>query len=151
MLCMLLSLTKVLSEGTDKVESNKQDGSVVNTPLTGAAGSKETQENTIPASTPFPENCTGANCTNVPKAKSFYTHIMENKEMLMRTFYVLLAVTSIVLVYFAVKAWRMRRRRNKSRKYGLITTRGSDLEMEPLDGNEEDDDMTVFEINGRQR
>ena len=46
--------------------------------------------------------------------------------------------------------FRTRRRKNKSRKYGLISSSGNDLEMEPLDQDDEDDeDMTVFEVNNR--
>lgn len=37
---------------------------------------------------------------------TFYGKLYENKEMMMRAFYVLLAVTSIIVIYFGVKAWR---------------------------------------------
>lgn len=68
----------------------------------------------------------------------------------MRAFYVLLAVSSIVVVYFLMRAWRLRRKRSKSRKYGLITAKGTDLEMAPLDQEDEDDeDMTVYEMNNK--
>ncbi|XP_076370191.1 uncharacterized protein LOC143256619 isoform X2 [Tachypleus tridentatus] len=36
------------------------------------------------------------------------------------------------------------RKRNKSRKYGLITTPGSELEMQPLDKSDDDDEDTVL-------
>lgn len=76
---------------------------------------------------------------------TWYGKVIENKGMLMRTFYVLLGVSSIVIVYFVIRAWRIRRKHGKSRKYGLITS-GADLEMEPLDQNNDDDDeMTMFE------
>lgn len=72
--------------------------------------------------------------------------IMKNKEMLMRTFYVLLGVSAIVVIYFVARAWRTRRKHGKTRKYGLITNSGADLEMEPLDQDMDDDDeMTMFE------
>lgn len=46
--------------------------------------------------------------------------------------------------------FRTRKRKSKTRKYGLITSSGNDLEMEPLDQDlDEDEDMTVFEMNNR--
>lgn len=37
---------------------------------------------------------------------TLYQKVLDNKEMLMRTFYVLLAVTSIVVIYFVHRAYR---------------------------------------------
>ncbi|OWF41622.1 membrane protein FAM174-like [Mizuhopecten yessoensis] len=86
-----------------------------------------------------------------PNDDGFFGTIVENKDMLLRTLYVLIGVTSVVILYFVFRAWRIRGRRSKSRKYGLITTRGSDLEMAPLDADDEDEDMTVFEMNDRHK
>lgn len=71
----------------------------------------------------------------------------------MRAFYVLIGVTAIVVIYFGVRAWRLRRKRNKTKKYGLITGRGADYEMAPLDADDDDDDedTTVFEMNRRKK
>lgn len=53
---------------------------------------------------------------------------------------------SAPLVSNNIPIYRSKRRYNKSRKYGLITTSGADLEMEPLDQDvDEDDEMTMFE------
>lgn len=92
-----------------------------------------------------------SNSTNSDDNDDFIGSLVENKDMLLRTLYVLIGVTSIVILYFVFRAWRIRGRRSKSRKYGLITTRGSDLEMAPLDADDEDDDMTVFEMNDRHK
>ena len=48
---------------------------------------------------------------------------------------------------------RLRRKRNKTKKYGLITGRGVDYEMAPLDADddEDDEDTTVFEMNRRKK
>lgn len=50
---------------------------------------------------------------------------------------------------------RLRRKRTKSSIYGIASVRGDrrDMEMKPLgDGNDDDDDdYTVFEVNGRKR
>ncbi|GFO11782.1 membrane protein fam174-like [Plakobranchus ocellatus] len=59
--------------------------------------------------------------------------LSQNKAMLLRTLYVSLGVTGIVVCYFVVRAVRLRRRRSKSRKYGIITQHDQgDVEMEPL-------------------
>ncbi|KAH9520389.1 hypothetical protein Btru_060643 [Bulinus truncatus] len=82
--------------------------------------------------------------------KSIMAKIEDNKDMLLRTLYVTLGVTGIVIIYFIVRAVRLRKKRTKSRKYGIITQQGDrgDVEMEPLgDGNEDDEDYTVFEVN----
>ncbi|KAL5004075.1 hypothetical protein ScPMuIL_017531 [Solemya velum] len=114
--------------------SNGNKNTITKTTLGVAAPTKLVGKNST--------DCKNSSCIEVKS--SFMDTFTENKDMLMRTFYVLLGVTSIVIVYFAFRAWRLRRRRSKSRKYGLITGRGSDLEMAPLDqDDDEDDDMTT--------
>ncbi|BFY97370.1 hypothetical protein BsWGS_00409 [Bradybaena similaris] len=79
----------------------------------------------------------------------------ENRDMLMRTVYVTLGITGLVVVYFVIKSVWLRRKRTKSSIYGVASARGDrkDMEMKPLgDGNDDDDDdYTVFEVNGRKR
>jgi len=79
---------------------------------------------------------------------SFLRHFEKNGAIL-RAFYVVVGVTAIVIVYFVVRAVRLRRKRSKSRKYGIIAKSG-DVEMTPLEQDDEDDDMTVFEIPSNQ-
>lgn len=55
---------------------------------------------------------------------------------------------------FCFALYRLRRKRTKSRKYGIIAQHGDqrDMEMEPLgDGNDDDEDYTVFEVNGKKK
>lgn len=47
----------------------------------------------------------GINSTKT-EDQNIFQHLLNNKPMLMRAFYVLLAVTSIVIVYFVMRAWR---------------------------------------------
>ncbi|GAB6032388.1 hypothetical protein CHUAL_011027 [Chamberlinius hualienensis] len=68
----------------------------------------------------------------------------ENNGAVLRAFYVVVGVTAIVIVYFVVRSVRLRRKRSKTRKYG-ITGKNLDLEMTPLDQDDEEDDLTVFE------
>jgi len=51
---------------------------------------------------------TTEDCNNCTKAEeqNIFRDLLNNKPMLMRAFYVLLAVTSIVIVYFVMRAWR---------------------------------------------
>lgn len=58
-----------------------------------------------PSETNSTGECTGTNCTK-DKLDGSLLHMFNNKPMLMRAFYVLLAVTSIVIVYFVVRALR---------------------------------------------
>lgn len=128
-----------------------------------AAGRTVTKANeTAPAPVKKPDSATESNCTdgsnstdclqdNKPLYRQFLDKLEANRDMLFRTMYVLLGVTGIVIIYFIIKTVRLRRRRNKSRKYGVITTRG-DVEMEPLGhGDDDDEDYTVFEMNGRPK
>lgn len=45
---------------------------------------------------------------------------------------------------------RLRRKRSKTKKYGIIAKSG-DLEMTPLDQDDDDDDTTVFEAQNHIR
>ncbi|XP_071953359.1 uncharacterized protein [Antedon mediterranea] len=63
---------------------------------------------------------------------------------------VLLSITVIALLYFVYRTIRLRRNR-KTRKYGVLTTNSDHLEMAPLDQEEDDEDMTVFEANSRYK
>ncbi|XP_013775729.1 uncharacterized protein LOC106460559 [Limulus polyphemus] len=79
---------------------------------------------------------------NASKNSYFETflHFQDSYGALTRTMYVVVAGMMIVILYFVIRMVRSRRKRNKSRKYGLITTPGSELEMQPLDKSDDDDD-----------
>ncbi|EDO33306.1 predicted protein [Nematostella vectensis] len=68
-----------------------------------------------------------------------------NRELLKRMLYVAVGLSILIAVYFIFKTIQTRRRKSKSKKYGVIHTTG-DLEMQPLDREDDDeDDMTVFD------
>lgn len=46
--------------------------------------------------------------------------------------------------------YRLRRRRSKVRRYGILANR-EDVEMTPLGEEDEDEDATVFDINEHSR
>jgi ABC-type transport system substrate-binding protein len=53
-----------------------------------------------------PSNGTKENGT-LSGGGGIFQQIKDNKDMLTRTFYVMLGVTSIVVIYFVVRAWRL--------------------------------------------
>jgi len=66
---------------------------------------------------------------------------------LLRGFYVFLGLSALTMIYFLFRSYRLRHGSQPSttvRKYG-ITARRSDMEMRPLELDDEDDD-TLFEI-----
>ncbi|XP_033749202.1 membrane protein FAM174-like [Pecten maximus] len=133
--------------------STSNDGSDVDISKRDSVSKKSTAPETdtvAPVKPPVSKDNSTSNSTDAG-ADGFFGSLVENKDMLLRTLYVLIGVTSVVILYFVFRAWRIRGRRSKSRKYGLITTRGSDLEMAPLDADDEDDDLTVFEMNDRHK
>ncbi|CAE1169047.1 unnamed protein product [Acanthosepion pharaonis] len=76
------------------------------------------------------------NNTNIHTSKyhNIMRQIQNNKGMLLRTLYVLIGVTSVVVIYFAVKAVRLRRRRSKSKNLsnrGISPTEMSNEEVLP--------------------
>ncbi|KAF2884235.1 hypothetical protein ILUMI_21927 [Ignelater luminosus] len=69
---------------------------------------------------------------------------------LLRGFYVFVGLSVVIMMYFIFRSYRLRHGSQPSttvRKYG-VTARRSDMEMRPLE-LEEDDDDTLFEINNR--
>lgn len=40
------------------------------------------------------------------------------------------------------------RKKSKTKKYGVISSRDADLEMRPLEEDDDEEDVTVFEVNG---
>jgi len=68
--------------------------------------------------------------------------------LLQRSLYVAIGISSIVAIYFIVRAVKTRGRR-KAKKYGVIHGTGS-MELQPLDKDvdEEEEDMTLFDRKG---
>ncbi|XP_067839003.1 membrane protein FAM174A-like isoform X2 [Heptranchias perlo] len=75
----------------------------------------------------------------------------EQTMMIQRALYVLVAVTALVVVYFVVRTIRMRRINRKNRKYGILNTNLENMEMRPLDQEDDDEDDTLFDVNHSRR
>ncbi|XP_076995185.1 membrane protein FAM174A isoform X2 [Tamandua tetradactyla] len=74
-----------------------------------------------------------------------------DKPMTQRALTVLMVVSGAVLVYFVVRTVRMRRRNRKTRKYGVLDTNIENMELTPLEQDDEDDDNTLFDANHPRR
>ncbi|KAM6225079.1 membrane protein FAM174A [Rhynchocyon petersi] len=74
-----------------------------------------------------------------------------DKPMTQRALTVLMVVTGAVLVYFVVRTVRMRRRNRKTRRYGVLDTNIENMELTPLEQDDEDDDNTLFDANHPRR
>ncbi|GBM45088.1 hypothetical protein AVEN_152340-1 [Araneus ventricosus] len=65
-----------------------------------------------------------------------------NSGALQRTGFVALGFMLIIVIFFVVRAIRLRHKKSKSRKYGIITS--TDMEMEPLDKDDDDEEETTL-------
>lgn len=139
MLGLLLVLgTQVLGSG---VASGQDDSS--------QSQDKSLQDDSIQANLTAekPDTSDKHNSSSHTGLAGFKDMVNNNRGMLLRTLYVLVAVTAVIVLYFVVRTVRIRRRKSKTKKYGVITP-ASDMEMTPLDQDDDDEDMTVFEVNG---
>ncbi|XP_067885863.1 membrane protein FAM174A-like isoform X2 [Heterodontus francisci] len=76
---------------------------------------------------------------------------VEQTMMIQRALYVLVAVTALVVVYFVVRTIRMRRINRKNWKYGILNTNLENVEMRPLDQDDDDEDDTLFDVHHSRR
>jgi hypothetical protein len=72
--------------------------------------------------------------------------LSENKPIVQNMMFALIGLTSLVVLYFIIRTIRLRQKKSKSRKYGVLT---SGMEMDHLESDSDDEDTTVFEINRR--
>lgn len=88
------------------VKKNEKDVDVTRQENSGHTTGKPNDN--VPSNTfPNTNNSTKINTTELQKGdENLYEKVVKNKAMLMRTFYVLLGVTSIVVIYFVIRAWR---------------------------------------------
>lgn len=74
-----------------------------------------------------------------------------DKPMTQRALTVLMVVSGAVLVYFVVRTVRMRRRNRKTRRYGVLDTNIENMELTPLEQDDDDEDNTLFDANHPRR
>ncbi|XP_053556451.1 membrane protein FAM174A [Bombina bombina] len=73
-----------------------------------------------------------------------------NKPRTQRALVVLMVVSAAVIVYFVIRTIRSRRKNRKTRKYGVLDTNIGNMELTPLEQDDEDDD-TLFDANHPRR
>jgi len=70
---------------------------------------------------------------------------LQNRGMIVRMTYVLVGFSILILVYFVVKAVRLRRMKSRTRKYGVLTENLNS----PLGLDEDsEEEVEVFEVHG---
>ncbi|XP_044147212.1 membrane protein FAM174A [Bufo gargarizans] len=72
------------------------------------------------------------------------------KPQTQRALAVLVVVSAAVIIYFVIRTIRTRRKNKKTRKYGVLDTNIGNMELTPLEQEEEDDD-TLFDANQSRR
>ncbi|XP_006639998.1 protein FAM174C [Lepisosteus oculatus] len=78
-----------------------------------------------------------------------YNDFSVNRSMIQRALYVLMGITVIGVVYFIVRAVRLRKTTTQRKKYGLLSNHDDTMEMAPLESD--DDDTTVYEARSLRR
>lgn len=71
----------------------------------------------------------------------------------LRAIYVITAVSGVVVAYLIIRAICSRSRKNRTRRYGMLSNDSRDgMEMRPLSEHEDDDDddMTLFDMTNRK-
>ncbi|XP_065097774.1 protein FAM174C [Paramisgurnus dabryanus] len=81
-----------------------------------------------------------------PKAK---TPDSDDHEMIQRALYVLIGITAIGVLYFLMRAVRMKKKTVQRKKYGLLSNYDDTMEMGHLESDE--DDNTVYEAQSLRR
>ncbi|NWV77534.1 F174 protein, partial [Dasyornis broadbenti] len=73
----------------------------------------------------------------------------QGQPMTQRALSVLVLASAALIVYFVVRTVRFRRRNRKTRRYGVLDTNIENMELTPLE--QDDDDTTLFDANHPQR
>ncbi|XP_064901572.1 membrane protein FAM174A isoform X4 [Columba livia] len=71
----------------------------------------------------------------------------QGQPMTQRALSVLLLASAALIVYFVIQTVRLRRRNRKTRRYGVLDTNIENMELTPLEQDDEDDDTTLFVAN----
>ncbi|XP_071658768.1 membrane protein FAM174A isoform X2 [Patagioenas fasciata] len=71
----------------------------------------------------------------------------QGQPMTQRALSVLVLASAALVVYFVIRTVRLRRRNRKTRRYGVLDTNIENMELTPLEQDDEDDDTTLFVAN----
>ncbi|XP_056590896.1 protein FAM174C [Triplophysa dalaica] len=126
-----------------------------------ASFAEENGHSPTPVTTTSPPHKTTANITISPelhknisttassKVKTSGAGLSPDGDMIQRALYVLIGITAIGVLYFLVRAVRMKKSTGQRRKYGLLRNQDDTMEMGHLESDEEDN--TVFEARAFRR
>ncbi|XP_010563363.1 PREDICTED: membrane protein FAM174A [Haliaeetus leucocephalus] len=70
----------------------------------------------------------------------------QGQPMTQRALSVLVLASAALIVYFVIRTVRLRRQHRKTRRYGVLDTNIENMELTPLD-QDDDDDTTLFDAN----
>lgn len=96
-----------------------------------------------------PEPHKNISTTATSKIKSSGAGLSLDGDMIQRALYVLIGITAIGVLYFLVRAVRLKKSTVQRRKYGLLTNYDDTMEMAHLESDEEDN--TVYEARSLRR
>ncbi|XP_062455784.1 membrane protein FAM174A isoform X2 [Rhea pennata] len=71
----------------------------------------------------------------------------QGQPMTQRALSVLVLASAALIVYFVIRTVRLRRRNRKTRRYGVLDTNIENMELTPLEQDDEEDDTTLFDAN----
>ncbi|KAM6226377.1 membrane protein FAM174A isoform 1-T1 [Spheniscus humboldti] len=74
----------------------------------------------------------------------------QGQPMTQRALSVLVLASAALVVYFVIRTVRLRRRNRKTRRYGVLDTNIENMELTPLE-QDDDDDTTLFDANHPRR
>ncbi|XP_062455783.1 membrane protein FAM174A isoform X1 [Rhea pennata] len=75
----------------------------------------------------------------------------QGQPMTQRALSVLVLASAALIVYFVIRTVRLRRRNRKTRRYGVLDTNIENMELTPLEQDDEEDDTTLFDANHPRR
>uniref|UniRef100_A0A8U7N879 Transmembrane protein 157 n=1 Tax=Corvus moneduloides TaxID=1196302 RepID=A0A8U7N879_CORMO len=103
---------------------------------------------------PRPTEAAGGAATRSSSSRSSSSRLAEvsvppeqGQPMTQRALSVLVLASAALIVYFVIRTVRLRRRNRKTRRYGVLDTHIENMELTPLEQDNDDDDTTVFDAN----
>ncbi|KAF4083470.1 hypothetical protein AMELA_G00141710 [Ameiurus melas] len=97
-----------------------------------------------------PVNVTTHKPVSTKNSGNFTLNSLElNSSMIQRALYVLIGITVIGVLYFLVRAVRLKKSSTPRKKYGLLANYDDTVEMAQLESDE--DDNTVYEAKSLRR
>ncbi|XP_015470509.1 membrane protein FAM174A [Parus major] len=74
----------------------------------------------------------------------------QGQPMTQRALSVLVLASAALIVYFVIRTVRLRRQNRKTRRYGVLDTNIENMELTPLEQDDDDDD-TLFDVSHPRR